>query len=60
MVKMMIGKVRITPRDSLLQNKPKENDTAGVTSSSQLKPVQHIINELQPMLDYDTSLKQTL
>ena len=62
-VKKQINRARLVPRNSLLQDKPKGTNNRTplvVTYSSQLKPIQRIISELQPILENDTSLSEAL
>ncbi|XP_075768138.1 uncharacterized protein LOC142821193 isoform X1 [Pelodiscus sinensis] len=51
------------PRNHLLQDTPKKTNNRTplvITYSPQLKPVQHIINKLQPILEQDTKLQKAL
>ncbi|CAM5130490.1 unnamed protein product [Natator depressus] len=62
-VKKQIDRARRVPRSHLLQDRPnKENNRTplAVTFSPQLKPLQHIIKDLQPILKDDPTLSQIL
>lgn len=56
-----IDRAKHIPRDDLLQYKPRDHTNRTplvVTYSPQLKPLQRIINELNPILQNDDTLKQ--
>ncbi|XP_075770310.1 zinc finger protein RFP-like [Pelodiscus sinensis] len=58
-----IERARRIPRNHLLQDRPKKTNNRTplvITYSPQLKPVQHIINKLQPILEQDTKLQEAL
>ncbi|CAM4681193.1 unnamed protein product [Caretta caretta] len=62
-VKKQIDRARRVPRSYLLQDRPnKENNRTplAVTFSPQLKPLQRIIKDLQPILKDDPTLSQVL
>ncbi|XP_074809758.1 uncharacterized protein LOC141987846 [Natator depressus] len=62
-VKKQIDRARRVPRSYLLQDRPnKENNRTplAITFSPQLKPLQRIIKDLQPILKDDPSLSQIL
>ncbi|KAM9123742.1 uncharacterized protein ACDP82_013668 [Pangshura tecta] len=62
-VKKQIDRARRVPRSHLLQNKPnKESNRTplAITYSPQLKPLQRIIKDVQPILKDDPSLSQIL
>ncbi|CAM4534081.1 unnamed protein product [Caretta caretta] len=62
-VKKQIDRARRVPRSHLLQDRPnKENNRTplAVTFSPQLKPLQRIIKDLQPILKDDPTLSQIL
>ncbi|CAM5112749.1 unnamed protein product [Eretmochelys imbricata] len=62
-VKKQIDRARRVPRSYLLQDRPnKENNRTplAVTFSPQLKPLQRIIKDLQPILKDDPTLSQIL
>ncbi|CAM4545376.1 unnamed protein product [Caretta caretta] len=62
-VKKQIDRARRVPRSHLLQDRPnKENNRTplAVTFSPQLKPLQRIIKDLQPILKDDPTLSQVL
>ncbi|CAM4645092.1 unnamed protein product, partial [Caretta caretta] len=62
-VKKQIDRARRVPRSHLLQDRPnKENNRKplAVTFSPQLKPLQRIIKDLQPILKDDPTLSQIL
>nr|XP_048692223.1 uncharacterized protein LOC125630390 [Caretta caretta] len=62
-VKKQIDRARRVPRSHLLQDRPnKENNRKplAITFSPQLKPLQRIIKNLQPILKDDPSLSQIL
>ncbi|CAM4618796.1 unnamed protein product [Lepidochelys olivacea] len=62
-VKKQIDRARRVPRSYLLQDRPnKENNRTplAVTFSPQLKPLQRIIKDLQPILKADPTLSQIL
>ncbi|XP_048698400.2 uncharacterized protein LOC125633326 [Caretta caretta] len=62
-VKKQIDRARRGPRSHLLQNRPnKENNRTplAIIFSPQLKPLQRIIKDLQPILKDDPSLSQIL
>uniref|UniRef100_K7G6Y6 Reverse transcriptase domain-containing protein n=1 Tax=Pelodiscus sinensis TaxID=13735 RepID=K7G6Y6_PELSI len=61
--KKQIERARRIPRNHLLQDRPKKTNNRTplvITYNPQLKPVQHIINKLQPILEQDTILKEAL
>ncbi|XP_065445349.1 uncharacterized protein LOC135982467 isoform X2 [Chrysemys picta bellii] len=62
-VRKQIDRARRVPRNHLLQDRPnKDNNRTplAITYSPQLKPLQRIIHDLQPILENDPSLSQTL
>ncbi|XP_053881423.1 uncharacterized protein LOC128835776 [Malaclemys terrapin pileata] len=62
-VRKPIDRARRVPRNHLLQDRPnKDNNRTplAITYSPQLKPLQHIIHDLPPILENDPSLSQTL
>lgn len=62
-VRQQINRARLIPRENLLQDRPKKENNRTplvITYSSQVKTVQRIIRDLQPLLDNDSSLSQAL
>ncbi|KAJ7329902.1 hypothetical protein JRQ81_016076, partial [Phrynocephalus forsythii] len=63
MIKEQINKARCIPRDNLLQDRskrPNDRTPLVVTYSPQVRPLTHILNDLQPILDKNTSLSKAL
>ncbi|XP_050781640.1 uncharacterized protein LOC127035616 [Gopherus flavomarginatus] len=62
-IRKQINRARRVPRSLLLQDKPKRETNRtplAITYSPQLKPLQRIIKDLQPILDNDPTLSQAL
>ncbi|XP_074924975.1 uncharacterized protein LOC142047212 [Chelonoidis abingdonii] len=62
-IRKQINRARRVPRSLLLQDKPKKETNRtplAITYSPQLKPLQRIIRDLQPILDNDPTLSQVL
>ncbi|KAJ7322722.1 hypothetical protein JRQ81_019009, partial [Phrynocephalus forsythii] len=63
MIKEQINKARCIPRDNLLQDiskGPNDRTPLVVTYSPQVKPLICIVNDLQPILDKNTTLSKAL
>ncbi|KAJ7338771.1 hypothetical protein JRQ81_012673, partial [Phrynocephalus forsythii] len=63
MIKEHINKARCIPRNNLLQDRskgPNDRTPLVVTYSPQVRPLTCILNDLQPILDKNTSLSKAL
>ncbi|XP_075779183.1 uncharacterized protein LOC142827423 [Pelodiscus sinensis] len=62
-IKKQTERARRIPRNHLLQDRPRKTNNRTplvIIYNPQLKPVQHIINKLQPILEQDTKLQEAL